>query len=150
MPLGVKILLDVSYRLYDILLRRSLEELIGEVDAGEDALCQPLTMLGLFKKRMDRIVTKENIIGDLRGFIIFVLQMRIMFPPFIKTNFYRAIGVAHLQVIGNRIGGKGVNTRFHPPDNQLIKYCRIRHYFASRFPTSSWNSSGSPVSQFMT
>ena len=150
MPLGVKILLDVSYRLYDILLCRPLEELIGEVDAGEDALCQTLAMLGLFKKRMDRIVTKENIIGDLRGFIIFVLQMRIMFPPFVKTNLYRTVGVADFQIIRDCIGGKGVNTRFHPPDNQLIKYCRIRHYFASRFPTSSWNSSGSPVSQFMT
>ena len=56
-------------------------------------------MLGLFKKRMDRIVTKENIIGDLRGFIIFVLQMRIMFPPFVKTNLYRTVGVADFQII---------------------------------------------------
>ena len=47
-------------------------------------------------------------------------------------------------------GGKGVNTRLNPSDNQLIKYCRIRHYFTSRFPTNSWKNSGSPVSQFIT
>ena len=107
-------------------------------------------MLGLFKKRMNRIVAKEDIISNLRGFIIFALQLRIMFPPFVKTHFYRPIGVADFQIIWDCIGGKGVNTRLNPSDNQLIKYCRIRHYFTSRFPTNSWKNSGSPVSQFIT